>query len=1005
LVKKVKFALGLKTLTLTISKDILYSSVMKKQLLILLCCFAYISSNAQVWQNVGVGVSSTHGFTLWDGKLVVAGSFSSPCNRVAAWDGADYTCFGAGVGLVAREAAVYNGDLVVVGDFWNTHQPCVDCNGVARWDGSAWQPLGTGFNNDVLCATIWNGDLVVGGDFTEADGQPVSRIARWNGSAWVGIGGTNDFSYDIRGLGVYNGELWAGGDFIDVAGNSSYDRVVKWNGSAWIGGSQIGLPNGVSSTVRCFYVDQVQNKLYMGGHFLEVNGDTDASGVAVYDGSTWSSLGGGVNDYVRALTKYNGNIIVGGNFSTAGTTSANKIAKWNPVALTWTAMGSGMNDYVKALEVYNGDLYAGGPFTSASGQSINGVAMWNETASAAPVAGFTQTATSICPGQCVTFTNISTNSPTSYNWTFPGGSPSSSTSASPGSVCFNSAGTYSVKLKVCNATGCDSVTHSVTVGVPTISAGSNTTVCAGAGTTLSASGGSSYAWSPSTGLSCTSCSSPVATPSSTTTYTVTGTSSAGCTNTSTVTVSVSSLPIANAGSNAAICAGDQIGLSASGGSTYSWTPSSSLSCTNCANSVATPSSTTTYIVTATNANGCTDTDGVTITVNPLPVADAGIDAAICAGSSTVLSASGGNSYSWLPSTGLSCANCASPVAQPSSTITYTVTATGSNGCTATDQVNVVVSQLPNASAGNNTSVCAGQTVTLNATGGTQYSWDASSDLSCTSCQSPDATPAAAATYTVTVTDANGCTATSSVNVAVNALPSVSAGADASVCSGSFITLNATGALNYTWDASSSLSCTNCTSPDATPVIPTTYTVVGTDANGCSNSSTVTISVNSLPVAYAGSDDSICIGETAPLLATGGITYNWTPTAGLSCTSCPDPDAAPTSTTTYIVTVTDANGCSNTDDITLTVDLCTAVASISSQNAFTIYPNPAINGSFAIQSAIQFSYIEIYDNTGKIILARKLTSGDKLIYTDFASGIYLIKLVNDQTIVSGRITVQ
>ena len=138
-----------------------------KYLHIFLFLLIITPANAQVWQDVGGGTNnSSHGMCLWDNKLIDVGSFNNPCNRVASWNDTIWNCFGSGVGLVGREAIEFNGDLIVVGDFWNVQQPCVGCNGIARWDGTSWHPLGTGFNNDVLCLAIWNGDLIAGGDFT-----------------------------------------------------------------------------------------------------------------------------------------------------------------------------------------------------------------------------------------------------------------------------------------------------------------------------------------------------------------------------------------------------------------------------------------------------------------------------------------------------------------------------------------------------------------------------------------------------------------------------------------------------------------------------------------------------------------------------------------------------------------------------------------------------------------------------------------------------------------------
>ena len=163
------------------------------------------------------------------------------------------------------------------------------------------------------------------------------------------------------------------------------------------------------------------------------------------------------------------------------------------------------------------------------------------------------------------------------------------------------------------------------------------------------------------------------------------------TNASTVNVAtgsatINSLPSVNAGSDVAHCTGSSSSLSASGASTYSWSPSTGLSATNLGNPTANHTSTTTYTVTGTDANGCVNTDDIVVTVNSLPTANAGSDASHCSGASSSLSASGGSSYYWSPSTGLSATNVANPTASHTSTTTYTVTATDGNGCTDTDDI-------------------------------------------------------------------------------------------------------------------------------------------------------------------------------------------------------------------------------------------------------------------------------------------------------------------------------
>ena len=190
-----------------------------------------------------------------------------------------------------------------------------------------------------------------------------------------------------------------------------------------------------------------------------------------------------------------------------------------------------------------------------------------------PVAAFSGSPTTICVGSTVAFTDLSTNVPSQWNWSFPGGSPAIDTSQNP-SVTYNTPGVYNVTLTATNAHGSDALTMTgyITVNaLPLANAGSNASICSGSSTTLSASGGGTYSWLPATGLSSTTISNPVANPTATTNYTVTVTTS-GCTATDVVTVTVNSIPTVNAGTDVAICNGSSTGLSASGGLIYSWLP-------------------------------------------------------------------------------------------------------------------------------------------------------------------------------------------------------------------------------------------------------------------------------------------------------------------------------------------------------------------------------------------------------------------------------------------------
>jgi PKD repeat protein len=338
---------------------------------------------------------------------------------------------------------------------------------------------------------------------------------------------------------------------------------------------------------------------------------------------------------------------------------------------------------------------------------------------AKPVVDFSGTPLTICAGDSVQFTDLSTNSPFIWKWTFTGGAVATSTISNP-KIRYNTAGTYAVKLIAQNGIGSDSLTKTayITVNaIPLANAGPDIAICNGASTTFSASGGTSYSWIPATALSSTTSANPVANPTLTTTYTVNVTSS-GCSKTAVITVTVIPTPTANAGPNVAICNGSSTTLGASGGTSYTWTPAVGLSSTTIANPVASPTATTIYTVTVSNGV-CSSTSVVTVTVNSLPIANAGTNTVICNGTSATLAASGGTSYSWLPATGLSSSTIANPISSPTTTTNYTVTV--SNGtCSANSLVTVSVTPLPNASAGSGVAICKGSSKTFSASGGKSY---------------------------------------------------------------------------------------------------------------------------------------------------------------------------------------------------------------------------------------------------------------------------------------------
>ena len=476
---------------------------------------------------------------------------------------------------------------------------------------------------------------------------------------------------------------------------------------------------------------------------------------------------------------------------------------------------------------------------------------------------------------------------------FPAGATSINVSVPAGA----DPGSYSGSLTFEHSSGCShTAVFSIEVhALPTVAGGIDKTVCLGASTTLSGSGAVSYSWTG--GVTDGVPFSPAATA----TYTVTGTDANGCQATDDVLVTVNPLPtITGMPADYSICMGQSTTLNVSGtGDTYTWD-------NGVANNIAfAPGISDTYTVTAEiTATGCTATDDVQITVNALPTVSAGNDFAICAGQTATLNGAGASSYTWDNSVSDGVAFT------PAATATYTVTGTDGNGCQNTDQVIVSVNPLPNVSAGADFAVCTGQQATLTGTGNANtYAWDNSV------LNGVAFIPATTNTYTVTGTiTATGCQNTDQVTVTVNPLPNVSAGIDQTVCYGDMVTLSGSGASTYSWNN----GVTNNAAFAAAAT--TTYTVTGTDGNGCQNTDQMTLTVNPLPTVNIPSNYAICAGQSTTLNATGtGNTYTWN--NGINNNVSFSPGATATYTVTGEITAT---GCTNTGSVTVTINPLPAV---------------------------------------------------------------------------------
>lgn len=449
------------------------------------------------------------------------------------------------------------------------------------------------------------------------------------------------------------------------------------------------------------------------------------------------------------------------------------------------------------------------------------------TVNTSPTVNATAANSTICNGSNTTITATGAST---YTWA-PGGATGATTTVTPTVTT-----TYTVTGTASNGcTGTKTVTITVNP-LPNVTVNSPT-ICAGSSATLTASGGTTYSWN--TGATTTTIS---VSPTVTTTYTVTGTTS-GCSKAVTSTVTVNAAPTVNAtAANSTICSGSSTTITATGASTYTWTPGGATG----TSTTVSPGVTTTYTVTGTGANGCTGTKTVTITVNATPTVSVN-NASVCSGAPAVLTASGATTYSW--STG---STAATITVTPSTQTVYTVTGT-SNGCTSTTTTTVNVANNPTVVA-TGTTVCAGTPATISASGANTYSWNTGATGATVS-----VTPTVTTTYTVTGTDANGCSNTATAQVVVNPLPNVSfVPANDTVCeNGGLVALSASpsgGSFSGTGVTGSSFDPSGLNGP-----ITITYSY--TDANNCSNTVNAVINVEN------------CTGiNTAQQIAQGVMVY-------------------------------------------------------------------------------------------------------------------------------------
>ncbi|HLP11883.1 MAG TPA: PKD domain-containing protein, partial [Flavobacteriales bacterium] len=598
------------------------------------------------------------------------------------------------------------------------------------------------------------------------------------------------------------------------------------------------------------------------------------------------------------IVTFNGSVCLpsSGSFSFTGGTNASSL---NP--------GFVFNDpgnYTITLQVTN----SCGTFTAT--QNIDAITVPQITMT--PIAN-------ICAGNTVTpaATFVDCGNPiTSYAWTFPGGTPATFSGATPGTVSYSGAGSPTISVTATNSCGSVSGNTSFTVSsapaAPVVPA--TITVCENDTIELTAStiAGATYSWTGPGGFT-SSLQNPIllnSTLANAGTYSVSA-SVGGCNgpvaNTSVTVVPspvVSVVPAAPS-----ICAGGSVTLTANGASTYAWSPSAGLSASTGATVTASPATTTTYTVTGTGAS-CSNFALVTVTVNALPIVDAGPDQTAC-NQPTPINLTGTPAGGVWTGSGVTAGGVFTPSVNGSFNLTYAFT--DANGCSANDvMVMTVINPTPsdagvdfdiceNAPAVNLTGTPAGGTWSgTNVTAGGLF------------------TPASAGTFTLTYsTGAGSCLTTDDVDVTVNALPAANAGADQTVCIDA-AAFNLTGTpAGGTWSGTGITNAAAGTFDAITAGLGThtiTYTTTNV-ATGCSNTDNINITVNALPVVSAGPDSTICDQAISVTLAGSPAGGTWSG-PGISAAGVYTPSGTGIFTFTYTFTL--GSGCTASDSRDITV---------------------------------------------------------------------------------------
>ncbi|PBQ30873.1 hypothetical protein CNR22_03475 [Sphingobacteriaceae bacterium] len=614
---------------------------------------------------------------------------------------------------------------------------------------------------------------------------------------------------------------------------------------------------------------------------------------------------------------------------------------------------------------------------------------------------------SLCSGSTVSLTGIGTG--TSYTWFGGPGIVNGAAYAPSTSANFT---VVTASALSCTASATVPVTVITTPSVTSVI--SPSLICLGKSSTLTASGAASYNWSG--GAQTATTNSYVVTPAvpGISTYTIVRANSV-CTTTQVATIITNGLPTVFAiAAPTLVCAGKPTTLTVAGGQTYTWTspgvPPTVPSFTfTGASPLAFPPVSTIYTVAAHDGT-CVNTTTVFVQADPNPtIITTSSPATLCAGSTAIINATGGLSYT-VTSSANSNTYSAFPITETLTASTaFNITGDNSFGCSTSTVQFVQVFGNPTLTAvPNKTLVCSGGSVSVNSTGANTYSWSNGATTQST-IVNPISSVTGPVIFTVTGTFTNTmCHADKTVAIGVF-IPTLTVTGNTSTCVGGTIVLQAgggTGALNYKWytvpggSPSGTQSAFSSTIAGATVFTLTGLTTSGS-ASLCPGTKTIDVNLFFNPTITAtASRTQICVKETMVLTANGGDSYLWSTGFNTQTIS-----VSPNSTTNYTVTGTDSNGCTNTGTIQVKVSGCSGIAEQNGANlGLNVYPNPN-NGEFVIESGVNLK-LTLVNDLGQLIRVIELSgaNNNKVYVNDLAKGIYFLSGQKDNVQVNQKVII-